>query len=90
MATKKISPCCQEATRDLGGQAQGHHRPGSAGRLHWHAPRKAEGDERLCNIPELSACSAHRLWEDGWLLPLVYIKPEKMVACRMSSRASGM
>lgn len=47
-------------------------------------------DERHCNIPELSAHGAHRLWEDGWLLPIIYVNPEKMVACRMSSRASGV
>jgi len=49
--------------------------------VHWHAPHKAIRDERHCNIPELSARGAYRLRENGWLLPIIYVNPEKMVAC---------
>lgn len=59
-----------------------------AGCIGMHGTRPPR-DETPRNIPELSAPGARRLREDGRLLPILYVNPEEMVACRMSSKASG-
>lgn len=59
-----------------------------AGCIGMHGTRPPR-DETPRNIPELSAHGARRLREDGRLLPVLYVNPEEMVACRMSSKASG-